>query len=137
MVCVYCGTDTDVINSRPQKRRNSVWRRRHCDNCQAVFTTIEQADLSGALRIQRNTKAFEPFVRDKLFLSIYKSCSHRPTAISDASALTTTVISRLMASTPPSTAINPITIVNIATVVLQRFDKSAAVHYAAFHPSTP
>ena len=27
MVCIYCSGKTDVINSRPQKRLNRIWRR--------------------------------------------------------------------------------------------------------------
>src|SRR5690348_1875861 len=97
MVCIYCGNKTDVINSRPQKRHNKVWRRRRCTKCEAVFTTTEAAALAESLRVARKAKpnTLQPFLRDKLFLSIYKSCQHRPDAIQDASALTDTVVSRL------------------------------------------
>ncbi len=137
MVCTYCSNETDVINSRPQKRQNSVWRRRRCKACGAVFTTSEQATLSDSLRVRMGapTKAvLQPFRRDQLFLSIYKSCAHRKDAISDASSLTTTVINRLLSPKDNQPAIiDNKTIANVVAVVLKRFDNAAAVHYLAFH----
>lgn len=42
MVCPYCGVKTRVVNSRPQRRRYQVWRRRGCDGCRAVTTSYER-----------------------------------------------------------------------------------------------
>lgn len=42
MVCIYCGhKKTNVVNSRPHRSAASVWRRRHCPNCQQTLTTYE------------------------------------------------------------------------------------------------
>jgi transcriptional regulator NrdR family protein len=76
--------------------------------------------------------SLQPFVRDKLFLSLYKSCEHRPTALADAGALTETVIKKLMDQVADG-VINVATIIQTAQVALNRFDKAASVHYAAFH----
>ena len=37
--CSKCGTDTNIIDSRPSN--NGVWRRRECPVCKARFTTYE------------------------------------------------------------------------------------------------
>jgi transcriptional regulator NrdR family protein len=134
MVCIYCGHKTDVINSRPQKRHNKVWRRRRCTACEAVFTTTESASLSESLVIARSTAkaGYHPFLRDKLFLSVYNSCQHRKSAVADASALTETILGDL-----PTISQNGLVdrqaLRETTLQVLTRFDTVAAVHYAAFH----
>ena len=77
-------------------------------------------------------KRLEPFSRDKLFLSLYKSCGHRQTALNDARGLTETAIGKLRAHiTNGSLESSDITLV--VQVALNRFDKAASVHYRAFH----
>jgi transcriptional repressor NrdR len=134
MVCIYCGHETQVTNSRHQKRLNQVWRRRKCTFCGAIFSTTEGANTSQALSIQKNN-GLEPFSRDKLFVSVYDSLRHRKTVLDDATALTGTIISTL---TPlaDEAAIDRDVVVTVTTTVLQRFDKPAATHYQAFHPLT-
>ena len=131
MVCIYCGGPTDITNSRPQKRVNRVWRRRQCHVCGAVFTTIEAAALTDSLLVRHESR-LHPFSRDKLFLSVYNSCKHRKTAINDASALTDTIISQLPAILNEAAIERPL-LVQTVQRVLERFDKAAGVHYAAFH----
>ncbi len=132
MVCIYCHGELSVINSRSQKQRNQTWRRRKCDSCQAVFTSTEAIDLSKALAV-KTTDHLHTFSRDTLFISIYESCRHRPTAPSDASGLTETVIKSL--TEQAYNGLLPVaTIVQTVTSTLEHFDKAAAVQYAAFHP---
>lgn len=132
MVCIYCSGSTQVTNSRHQKRINNVWRRRKCQQCQAVFTTVEAEDSAQALRVNRHND-LEPFSRDKLLISIYDSLRHRKTAIDDAGALTTTVQSLLYGYIDNAT-IDRDAIVEITASVLERFDNASATHYRAFHP---
>lgn len=134
MVCPHCSANTQVINSRLQKRANSVWRRRKCTHCGAVFTSREAADLSAAWRVSRSKSGLQPFLRDKLFLSLYKSLQHRPTALTDAGDLADTIITQLTRATSDS-PLAPATIIQAATIVLGRFDTAAKVHYRAFHKS--
>lgn len=135
MVCVYCGSATKVINSRKQQRGNGIWRRRQCLTCGAVFTSRELADLSESLRVTQSPsqKKLVPFIRDRLFLDIYESCRHRPTALGDAASLTQTIIDKLLATTQNG-AIERSEIVRASTTVLKRFDDAAATFYAAYHP---
>lgn len=132
MVCIYCGSDTQVVNSRHQKRVNQVWRRRKCAACGAIFSTTEGANTSQALSVQKSN-GLEPFSRDMLFISVYDSLRHRKTAQADATALTNTIISTL---TPlaDNAVIDRDVITTVTTTVLQRFDKPAATSYRAFHP---
>ena len=132
MKCVYCGNVTKVVNSRHQKKANQVWRRRKCQKCKAVFTTLEVVDTSLALRVKRN-KRFKPFSRDILLLSVYDSLRHRKTAMRDATELTGTILSHLYPNITNAT-LERDDIVEVTASTLQRFDNVAAVHFLAFHP---
>lgn len=135
MVCYICGGKTEVTNSRPQKRVNSVWRRRQCVLCDAVITTNETIDYSKGLLVRTSAgKRLIPFERDRLLISLHKSLGHRPTALADASGLCATI----MAKVAPSAQDGVITtnrIIEVTLVALSRFDKLAAQHYQAFHAS--
>lgn len=134
MTCIYCGGKTQVINSRPQKRLNRTWRRRECQNCHAVFTTEESANLSGSIVVRHPHAPVQPFSRDKLFVSLYRALGHRKTAVEDASALCDTVIAKLLHGEAEA-AISPSDIIQTAQEVLSRFDNAATVQYAAYHKS--
>lgn len=76
-----------------------------------------------------------PFSRDKLFISIYKSCGHRRTPINDASALIETIIQQLLIKKDRNRAlITKTDIIKTVQIVLNRFDKVAAITYSAYHP---
>jgi len=132
MVCAQCGSDTQVINSRHQRRSNQVWRRRQCLSCHLVFTTEEQVDYSGLWRVASSKASLRPFSRDKLLLSLYKSCEHRKTALADASALADTVIKKLSDQVTDG-VVQKQSIVQVSLVALRRFDSVASTHYLAFH----
>lgn len=163
MVCIYCGSKTQVANSRHQKRVNQVWRRRECTRCHAVFTSLEAADYASsivvrpteptedphsrskaaagamsakdrrtAIRASKHTPP-RPFNRDQLFASLLKCLGHRSTPVEDASALTSTVIAKLLAQGSKA-SISPAEIIIVATDTLKRFDKAAMVQYQAYHP---
>jgi transcriptional repressor NrdR len=132
MVCINCGHDTRVINSRPQKRNNQIWRRRECQRCHTVFTTEESVRLPLSWRVKTTSGGLEPFSRDKLFVSLHKSLLHRKTALEDADALSDTVIRRLT-DRKQSRAIDKAQIIKIVQVTLTRFDRAAAVHYEVHH----
>jgi transcriptional repressor NrdR len=132
MVCIQCGFDTRVTNSRLQKRQNQVWRRRSCPACGLTFTTEESIRYDGTWVVQSTNKQLATFSRDKLFLSIYKSCAHRKTAVADASGLANTVIQQLAAQVADA-RLEATAIRTVVEVVLARFDKTAASHYTAYH----
>ena len=130
---MYCGGKTQVTNSRAQKRLNQVWRRRECLNCRAVFTTEEGIDYGASLVVRPAPHGpVTPFSRDKLFASLLKALGHRRTAVEDASALTGTVIARLLQN-GTNAAVSPSEIVKTVILVLEPFDKAACVQYRAYH----
>lgn len=74
-----------------------------------------------------------PFMRDKLFVSILKSCQHRSSALQDAGGLTDTILAQVL-HTADNGVVLPNRIAEAAHKVLERFDHAAAVQYAAYHP---
>jgi transcriptional repressor NrdR len=129
---MYCGASLQVANSRPQKRTNQVWRRRRCPSCGAVFTSTERLNYDDAIAVRRGT-SLEPFSRDRLLISIYKSCQHRDSAASDASALAATVTAELQKTKLASGVLALGDIIQTTSAVLARFDHAASVQYQAFH----
>lgn len=134
MVCIFCASDTQVANSRPQKRLNQVWRRRRCLGCGAVMTSIEAIDLSRSVLVRKADGSLQPFNRDQLFLSLHAACAHRPTAIDDAAGLAETISSQAL-KTIQNGSVNADDIRDIALEALEHFDGTAAAVYRAYHKS--
>lgn len=132
MVCTYCSSESDVINSRLQKRTNSVWRRRKCKDCLRLFTTIEQVDYEKSWVVQYADESLRPFQREQLFLSMYRSLQHRPDAIQDAISLSSTATGRIQ-QVYQHGIITSTAVATICLEILQRFDRAAAISYQAFH----
>lgn len=130
MVCIQCGHDTKVTNSRHQKRSNQAWRRRQCRACGLIFTTEEKVDYSASWRVKASNGHLAPFWPLKLTLSLYRSLEHRPTALEDANQLAQTIMRKLPAQLG---VIEQTAITQTALVALQRFDKVACTHYEAHH----
>jgi transcriptional repressor NrdR len=133
MECIYCGGETQVVNSRHQKKANQVWRRRRCTACQGIFTSYERADLASSLIYRRDLTHLEPFQRDKLFISIYEACRHRKTAETDARALTDTILAKLRGKMQDA-SVDRMQLLTVTSEVLKRFDQAASTAYRAFHP---
>lgn len=131
MVCIYCGNDTRVVNSRLQKKSSSVWRRRLCVKCTSVFTTIEVFQDNNSLMISDDNQRIAPFIREKFFLSIYDSCRHRQSAVTDARYLTNTIVSKMISKHEGAT-IQSTKLKETALKTLSRFDKVAATYYRAY-----
>jgi len=110
-----------------------VWRRRHCSSCDGIFTTLEQIDWPTSLLYKDNSSRVGPFERDILYISVYDSLKHRKKAVSEATALTATITAKLLPVIKDATIQREDTI-RVATEVLRRFDKAAAIAYQAFHP---
>jgi len=133
MVCLYCRGETQVVNSRPQKRNNQVWRRRRCLSCGSVFTSTESFDLSSSLRVEHND-SLRPFLTDLLFTEVLFALQDRKNPYIDAREVTNTVIQNLLGQ-PTTPIYKPPQISQAVSKVLQRLDKRAWHRYAAEHPS--
>lgn len=128
MVCIYCSSKTKVTNSRTSKKRHSTWRRRECLQCSSIVTSYEHIDYSSALRVQKNT--LRSFSRDALFMSVFSSLQHRTDALDAASALTETIMHKLL-TVHKTGVLRPQDIISSTTQVLRNFDTVAGSVYAA------
>lgn len=132
MICIYCGGETDVTNSRRQKRNNQVWRRRKCEACGAVFTSHEAIDLFSALVVDSDRST--PFISDMLFTEVLLALQDRKDCYLAAREVTSTVIRELL-RLPDKPRIDPKQISQATAKVLKRLDKRAHLRYMAEHPS--
>jgi transcriptional repressor NrdR len=133
MVCVYCGGETKVINSRRQKRNNQVWRRRQCLVCQSVFTTHEAVELESTLLVGKNGQN-RPFLPDLLLKELMYALQDRKDAYTASREVLGTVVRKLL-SLPQKPVYSPKDISETTAAVLKRFDKRAFLRYQAEHPS--
>lgn len=133
MVCVYCGGETEVTNSRKQKRSNQVWRRRRCEACSAIFTSHEALDLSSALMVSSGGST-KPFLVDMLFTEVLLALQDRKDCYVAAREVTSTVISQLF-KPPAEAVIEAKQISETTSKVLKRLDRRAYLRYLAEHPS--
>lgn len=134
MVCIYCGSKTQIVNSRPQKRSQSTWRRHHCPNCGATITTQERVDLAASVVFVAKDGREYPFIRETLLQSLYDSLKHRPDALTEALDLTDTIITKLMPHINQA-GLPRAVVIETSYQVLKRFDKAAATTYLAYHPA--
>lgn len=134
MVCLYCTNKTSTVNSRLQKKSNSVWRRRKCLNCGTVFTTIETSAYDLSIRVKSSSGKLTPFSRDKLFMSLHKSLGHRKSSLEDSARLADTVISQIY-RLDKFASLTTGDMKQIIGICLNRFDKAAYTHYQANHSS--
>lgn len=136
MVCIYCGNNTQVTNSRLQKRSNQVWRRRRCLNCQAVFTTLEAIDLPSTLLVVSgaSTAPATAFLPDMLYEAVSAALRGHNSRYIAAREVTNTVIKQLLQlSEIPLLQTKQIS--QETAKVLKRFDAQAYLRYVAEHPS--
>jgi transcriptional repressor NrdR len=131
MVCPYCSHDSQVTNSRHQKRANSVWRRRKCLGCSAIWTTSEAPQAPTIYRVSKDQHmvVFRP---ETLLISLYESLRHKKTADIDAKYVFDTVMNKLQAK---HLAVIPTQLIaKTAHDVLRRYNKPASAVYKAQHP---
>lgn len=133
MVCIYCGHETRVTNSRWQKRSNQVWRRRKCKTCKAIFTSHESIDLSSSLIVDYGASQ-EPLIVDKLFTEVLLALQDQKDLYVTAREITSTVILELL-KLPEKPVYLPRTISQVTAKVLKRFNKQAWLRYVSEHKS--
>jgi len=75
MKCLFChNSETKVTNKRDTKE--GIRRRRECLKCHKRFTTYENIEPIERYVVKKDGRR-ERFERDKVFLSIIKSCEKR------------------------------------------------------------
>lgn len=133
MVCVYCGGETKVTNSRLQKRNNQVWRRRECLVCQSVFTTHESIQLESALSVTQGGRT-TPFLSDLLLKELMMALKDRKDVYTASREVLGTIVRKLL-TLPQKPLFKPGEISKTTAEVLKRFDKQAYLRYQADHSS--
>ena len=74
MRCPYCGNpDTRVIDSRPAEDKNSIRRRRSCDECGRRFTTYEKVETIPLIVIKKDNNR-EQYERSKIEQGVLSAC---------------------------------------------------------------
>jgi transcriptional regulator NrdR family protein len=132
MVCIYCAAKTKVINSRKSKLKLQTWRRHQCVRCHSVFTTHEQPDYETSLKIQNSSGDLKGFQRDRLFLDVYFSVSHRKTAQTDATQLTDTILNHVLPLQKDG-LLPRAAVIRTTSSVLNHFDRAAGAYFDARH----
>jgi transcriptional repressor NrdR len=130
MVCPYCSHESSVTNSRLQKRANSVWRRRKCLNCGAIWTSVERLEASTVWRVQHNGHLLS-FSYETLYISLYEALKHKKTAVTEAKHLCDTVMQKL--ASKRTAVLSTELIVQTTYNILRRYDKLAAALYKTTH----
>ena len=82
--------------------------------------------------MQSHQGRLQPFLRDKLWLSLYKALEHRPKALQESGELCSTVINKL-GPLAENGRLAASSISQVAQVALTRFDQAASVYYQAHH----
>ncbi len=132
MVCIFCGGNSEVSNSRQSSKASAVWRRRACKKCLKVFSTREKPDLSLSVSVQDKNMPPQPFSEDKLLFSVHRCLTHRKDALAASRALSDTIVRRLLPFSDDG-LVSTGEIAKITYGVLQRFDKPGAVFYKSHH----
>jgi transcriptional regulator NrdR family protein len=132
MVCIYCGGKTHVTNSRSSAKDSLTWRRRECLACKSVLTSIEKYPVEESLMVEKRDLSVQPFFRDKLFLSIFKSIDHLKNAPANAGYLTETAIRLLLKPKPVNPLIKSTDIAHAAKKVLKNYNAASVIKYEAF-----
>lgn len=132
MICIVCGNPkTNVSNSRPHKKRPSVWRRRTCPVCHSTFTTMETVDITDQLSVASRDGRKSPFSLPRLTISLSNAMPHRENAADDAYWLAQTVAEQLYKMA--TQLVDASVVSEIAYAVLDHYDGTAAIQYGARH----
>ena len=78
MKCPFCsGTDSKVLDSRPNEDKSEIRRRRECNLCHRRFTTYERIEYVSLYVIKKdNTREY--YDRSKIEGGILRACYKRP-----------------------------------------------------------
>jgi len=127
MICIKCThNDTQVVNSRMNKKTASVWRRRRCPSCRAVFSTYEQP-AQNAYPIVENRGSKCTFSIPRLAASIQTDMSPSNDQADIAYALASTTAQKLLIDRPRSLTSRDIS--KVAYNTIKAYDPACGVRY--------
>lgn len=133
MICIKCqAASTSVGNSRPHKKQSSVWRRRRCENCGYIFTTLETPLTGESLHLIYKDGSSVPFSLPRLTVSLSSLLTHHhDKAPDEAHWLSETIYQTFIKRGNGGQAVPMHEFLVIVHEVLGRFDALAGLQYAA------
>ncbi len=135
MFCIKCHSpNTKVTNSRPHKKRASIWRRRECLSCGTVFTTTETVATEGMISVVDTRGKASPFSVARLLMSISPLLSEQSSAPDDAYWLAVTAYEKILVRGEATIHTSELASITFSTI--ERFDSTAALKYALDHRLT-
>ena len=127
MKCPYCGyLDTRVIDSRPADDRNSIRRRRSCDECGKRFTTYEKVETIPLIVIKKDNNR-EEYDRAKIEAGVLRACYKRPVSAESIQELVNAVETEIF-----SREEKEISSSIIGEMVMEKLKELDAVAYVRF-----
>ena len=127
MKCPYCGNpDTRVIDSRPAEDKNSIRRRRSCDECGRRFTTYEKVETI-PLSVIKKDQTREQYDRSKIQGGILRACYKRPIPVEKIESLMDSIEGDIF-----DTADKEISSTRIGEIVMEHLKDLDAVAYVRF-----
>src|SRR5262249_50717862 len=127
----FCGhSNTSVKDSRATDDNAMIRRRRHCPDCGARFTTVENVQLL-SLRVKKKSGEVEPFKREKIFASLKLALQKRPIDDEKIEKITNSIIRRLESC--GEIEISSHSIGEIVMETLQDLDSVAYVRFASVY----
>lgn len=131
MRCPFCGHgSTSVKDSRAAEDNATIRRRRHCDECNGRFTTVEHVQLLN-LRVIKKSAEVEPFKRDKLLNSLKRALHRRPVDEDKIEKITNSIIRQL--ETRGEVDIQSPVIGKMVMDVLRELDEVAYIRFASIY----
>lgn len=71
MVCPYCHSKTQVVNSRARARHYQIWRRRRCLDCQSTTTSYERLSPESVVVVNLDSGQSVPLTETAVSGPIY------------------------------------------------------------------
>ena len=135
MICINClHAKTEVTNSRPHKKQSSVWRRRKCPICGALWTTRETVSLNEYLKVINQGKA-EQYDRGTLSASIFTALLPAKLHPRDSYWLVETIEEKLLVECRKMNQNNVSTevIAKITYTTVKSYNPIAGLNYGTAH----
>ncbi len=138
MICPFCNKgDTRVTNSRKHMKASSVWRRRNCTSCKAIFSTNEEFAPQSGVLVRKPDKSRQDYNKARLLIDILSCFDHdKKKGLEAAWWLTNSIETKVLRTATvkgQKIVITSQDIKLIALDTLEKYDRSSAVQYAAKH----
>lgn len=131
MKCPFCSIpETKVIDSRLNQTGDMTRRRRECLECGGRFTTYERIEEVMPNVIKKDGRR-EPFVREKIFSGIQKSCHKRPVTTAQIETTVAQIEKKIQSyglKEIPSNSIG-----EMVMIALHKIDKVGYVRFASVY----